>query len=151
MAESRVVTMVTSSTNERLPVICSRCNRQGYIEIENVEESHWTRCLCGQAIASVWCPKCEMGGDFVSRIEKQPSDWTCPDCKTQYQLPLTYYKTPLEFHVSEIVSDVEPEQTIAEQAKSIVKNMSTLGLIFIAVFVAIALCFAVIVYLRNWL
>jgi len=47
----------------------------------------------------VFCPKCQIGGEFVENINSQPQHWTCPECGTRYELPPTFYSehVPLQF------------------------------------------------------
>jgi hypothetical protein len=50
-------------------------------------------------MSQVWCPKCEQGGDFIKIIETRPSSWTCPQCKTRFFLPPSFYESPIHLYL----------------------------------------------------
>ena len=79
-----------------LPSWCEVCNREGFIFVDDPEGSYFVICKsCGWETSEVWCPKCGMGGEFVKNIDKRPSNWVCPNCKTKYQLPKEFYEKPI--------------------------------------------------------
>jgi hypothetical protein len=80
-----------------LPIWCEDCDQQGYIFVDDPEASYFVACkACGWETSEVWCPRCQMGGEFVSDISEHPLTWNCPNCKTQYELPSTFYDNPIK-------------------------------------------------------
>ena len=81
---------------EFLPIWCEGCNQQGHIFVDDPDEPSFVVCSrCGWEASQVWCPKCGMGGDFINeRLKDRPISWVCPDCKTEYALPATFYVKP---------------------------------------------------------
>lgn len=80
---------------EIFPVWCDQCKKQGYVRIERSEDalaSHRVVCSnCGWQTSLVFCPRCQIGGQFVEGVETRPQCWTCPECGTRYELPQTFY------------------------------------------------------------
>jgi hypothetical protein len=91
-----------------LPIWCKDCDQQGYIFIDDPELSYFVKCKsCSWETSEVWCPSCEMGGEFVRHIGKRPSYWVCTDCKTKYQLPDGFYENPINlFPVEDLPIEV---------------------------------------------
>ncbi len=78
-----------------LPIWCEQCERLRFLFVDNPEQICFVICKrCGQETAQVYCPKCEMGGDFIRNIAKHPSYWVCSKCKTRYALPADFYEKP---------------------------------------------------------
>lgn len=84
----------------------------------------------------VWCPKCEIGGQFVNSIEEQPNYWVCPECGTRYELPEDFYSQyiPLRFEVpTSRKGEIPP--SIAEE-----KKWKTLSLLWLIVLISGFVC-----------
>ena len=89
-----------------LPVYCEKCRQQGYIFSDNFDEPDFIVCsCCGSEMSQVWCPKCEMGGDFINELLKErPRSWVCSDCKTEYILPASFYEEPIHLYLEDELS-----------------------------------------------
>jgi hypothetical protein len=93
-----------------LPIWCEGCNEQGYIfDKDVITEPFFVVCAhCQFETSSVWCPQCEMGGEFVENIKDRPNSWTCPTCKTQHTLPPGFYDSPKTLYLeSSLPEDVQ--------------------------------------------
>jgi len=78
-----------------LPIWCQKCDKQGFILVDDLECPYFVICeRCGWETSQVFCPTCQMGGEFVREIEKRPTSWVCSDCDTRYELPVDFYKQP---------------------------------------------------------
>lgn len=77
-----------------LSIWCEGCNQQYVVDVQDAElgKSLYVVCQnCGWETAQVWCPKCEMGGQYVDNVEKHPDSWICDGCDTEYLLPPDLY------------------------------------------------------------
>jgi hypothetical protein len=89
-------------SKESLPIWCEQCDKQGLIFVDNIEQAYFVVCKrCGWETAEVFCPKCVIGGEFVTQVEKRPKSWKCPDCGTEYALPALFYDEPVLLHLEE--------------------------------------------------
>jgi len=81
---------------DSLPVWCERCDKQGFVCVDDAEHSYFAICeRCGWETSLVFCPKCMMGGEFVSGIDERPTSWVCPSCDIRYELPANFYNQPV--------------------------------------------------------
>ncbi len=120
---------------EMIPVWCDNCEKQGEIVLGSFEESAFVICeVCGYETAEVWCPNCEMGGQYIRNVEDRPKSWSCPECKTSYKLPDTFYETPVPLR---ILSSLKPSAKMA--SKQEVSKKTALMLIIVWVIVLILL------------
>jgi len=88
--------MTSEFAKDYLPIWCEDCDQQGFIFVDDPEGFFFAICkTCGWETSEVWCPKCGMGGGFVKNLKKRPPDWTCPNCKTKYQLANEFYEKPI--------------------------------------------------------
>lgn len=88
--------MTSEFEKEHSPIWCENCDQQGWIFVDDLEGSHFVICKsCNWETSDVWCPKCGMGGGFVRNIDKRPSSWSCPDCRSAYQLANDFYDQPI--------------------------------------------------------
>lgn len=80
-----------NADNPPLSQYCEECEREGFVRF--IGENFFVRCtICNSETAQVYCPKCDMGGQFVRNIKKHPSSWKCPQCKKIHQLPNDFYE-----------------------------------------------------------
>jgi hypothetical protein len=122
---SREKIMTSEFEKEYSPIWCENCNQQGFIFVDNLEGSHFVTCKsCDWETSDVWCSKCGMGGEFVRKIGKRPTSWSCPNCKTKYMLPNEFYNEPITLFIEEtlpktvlerIQKDLETSQSISGQ------------------------------------
>jgi hypothetical protein len=97
---------------------CEKCNQLGYIFINDNEKSYYAICAkCGGGLSEVWCPNCGTGGSFIKNIEKHPTTWVCPDCKTSYNLPFGFYENPTKLYTladlpNEVKEQIQRQQSI---------------------------------------
>jgi len=116
---------------DEFPIWCEGHHQQGYIFVDNPEGFYFVICdTCGWETSDVWCSKCGMGGGFVKNIEKRPSTWSCPNCKTRYELPDGFYENPvpllIEVALPQSVRDrlkAEEQSRKLESQKNIWKNL----------------------------
>src|SRR5512138_595429 len=117
--------MTSNFDKDHFPIWCEGCDRQGFVFDDNPEHSCFVICkTCGWETSDVWCPRCGMGGGFVKNIRKRPSHWVCPDCKTKYQLPDTFYQDPLHLFMVEDLPVTLQEQIRKEIQSDSRKNLS---------------------------
>jgi hypothetical protein len=117
--------MISEFDKDYLPIWCEGCDRQGFVFINDTSYSYFVVCdTCGWETSQVWCPKCEMGGEFVRNISKQPSSWSCPSCKSKYKLPDGFYEIPVKLFTQEelplniqerIKRDFKTNQTVSQK------------------------------------
>ncbi len=91
---------------EWLPIWCEICDRQGYIFIDDRNNSYYVICKgCGSEYSQVWCPECGMGGDYARDIDRHPSSWICLVCKNEYSLSPEFYKKPVSLYLEDMLSE----------------------------------------------
>ena len=100
-----------------VPIWCSGCNQQGDAYVDNYEDTFFVICNnCQYETSQVWCPKCEMGGEFVIEISKKPKTWNCPNCRSKYELPSDFYGNPVKLSVQRKIEknteDYDPRNLI---------------------------------------
>ncbi len=106
-------------------VECGNCQKGSYIFVNDALSPDFIVCgNCGKEFSEVWCPKCGMGGDFVENIQARPNSWICPRCKTQYQLPASFYEQPVRSYLEEQLPPdmrlrVNPTKTRKEKVKTV--------------------------------
>jgi hypothetical protein len=89
--------MISEFDKDYIPIWCDDCDCQGFVFINDTPHSYFVVCnTCKWETSQVWCPKCEIGGEFVRDISKQPSEWSCPGCNTKYKLPDNFYENPIK-------------------------------------------------------
>jgi hypothetical protein len=89
-------------TQESLPIWCVQCDKQGLIFVDDIEQPYFVVCKrCGWETSEVYCPKCNIGGEFVEDVGKRPTSWRCPDCGTEYDLPESFYDKPVLLYLEE--------------------------------------------------
>ena len=81
---------------------CNNCGGIGNVSIAGLDLDETVLVICSHCshpIVYAWCEKCGAG---VKREEidftAQPKTWICPECKTEYKFPLTFYRHPIYFH-----------------------------------------------------
>jgi hypothetical protein len=92
--------MTSEFEKDYLPISCEHCDQLGFIFIDR---SYFVICkTCDWKTSQVWCPKCQMGGEFVNVIDRAFS-WHCPRCNTQYELSSGFYERPVTLFTKEIL------------------------------------------------
>ncbi len=124
---------------QEFPLNCEKCERLGYIFVEDLNEPIFVICQkCSGETSNVWCPKCEMGGSFVQNINQHPTAWSCPNCHTKYSLPLNFYDKPVA-----LLGIEELPQAIQERIKSAKEatrpKFSAIGFLLIFPYIVIVL------------
>lgn len=91
-----------------LPMTCTKCNEEGIYFTNDPEGNIFLICgNCGYGMVDVWCEKCGIGGPFITNIDKKPTSWQCPECKSQYKLSDDFYLTPqILYQKSQIPKDI---------------------------------------------
>jgi hypothetical protein len=76
---------------------CPKCEETGYyFTPEPGADSSALICWkCRHTFSTVWCGKCGMGGDFVDMTMRESMDWRCPECNSNYTLPIGFYENPV--------------------------------------------------------
>jgi hypothetical protein len=73
---------------------CQACKKESVYLCEDLEEPCYLQHCTYEAI-EVWCPVCKCGFTFSLANGEHPSNWTCPDCRNNYQLPVDLYTNPM--------------------------------------------------------
>ncbi len=129
--------MTSEFDKEHIPYRCKDCDSEGYVFVDNPESSYFVICKsCGWQTSYVWCPKCGMGGEFVKNLSARPSAWVCPDCKTKYQLPIEFYKKPVNLYTEEELPVSAQEQIEKDQKAGQENLLRDLCLLVILITVA---------------
>lgn len=107
--------MISEFDKDYLPIWCEACDHQGFVFIDDISHPYFVTCnTCKRETSQVWCPKCEMGGEFVKNIGKRPSKWSCPDCKTKYELPDGFYEHPIKLFAQDELTPIVLEKIKAD-------------------------------------
>lgn len=73
---------------------CQDCKKELVYLCEDLEAPCFLQHCTYEAI-EVWCPHCQVGYTFSLSNGEHPSNWTCPDCRTNYPLPVDLYSNPM--------------------------------------------------------
>ncbi|OGO08206.1 MAG: hypothetical protein A3K46_02785 [Chloroflexi bacterium RBG_13_60_9] len=73
---------------------CQDCKKELVYLCEDLEAPCFLQHCTFEAI-EVWCTKCKIGYTFSLSNGEHPSNWTCPDCRTNYPLPDDLYSNPM--------------------------------------------------------
>jgi hypothetical protein len=144
---------MTTSEFEKdyLPISCVQCGQQGFIFINDFERSYFVICkTCGWETSQVWCPKCQMGGEFVSNILDRPFSWNCPQCNTRYELSSAFYELPVMLFAKEALppATLERIEKDFQSSNSLWRTLRStiIALVAIAVLMAVAMLPMLLVY-----
>ena len=73
---------------------CQDCKKELVYLCEDLEAPCFLQHCTYEAIEA-WCPQCRVGYTFSLSNGEHPSNWTCPDCRTNYPLPVDLYSNPM--------------------------------------------------------
>ncbi len=125
--------MTAEFEKDYLPIWCEDCDSQGYVFVDDLDCPYYVVCkTCGYETSQVWCPKCQMGGEFVRNIGERPSSWNCSNCKTEYELPSEFYENPIMLFTEEVLP-----QNVLERIEKDFQTANTPWRDFLAVIAAI--------------
>jgi hypothetical protein len=119
---------------QEFPLNCEKCERQGFIFVEDLDKSHFVVCQeCGGETSNVWCHTCQMGGSFVRNIKRRPKSWSCPSCHKSYALPPSFYtmQVPL-FGIEELPITIQ--ERIRHSLAAARPRITLGGLVLLALF-----------------
>ena len=119
---------------ECLPIWC-QCGKQGYIFVDNIEQSHFVVCKeCGSETVEVFCSECRAGSELIE-IEEHPKSWVCAGCKTEHSLSEAFYQNPITLYLEDDLPDdiyesdhyIEiPHKNELDLGKALVLNFTSL-------------------------
>lgn len=76
-------------------LLCNKCKCVGYYKYKEGENLLLECENCKSKDAIVYCPNCDIYGEFVEDIYRKPKTWTCPYCGSKYILSEEFYNNPL--------------------------------------------------------
>lgn len=92
---------------------CPNCGGEGQVSISgldllDLDEAIYVVCsYCSHPSAHGYCEKCGIGAQLEETdFTKNPTTWICPKCKTEYKLPIDFYRRPIHFQ-PETFADLE--------------------------------------------